>query len=62
MNNWLHILPINDDKPHKETGFDCDCEPKIDWENELIIHNSYDGREYVEQAKEILATNSINLN
>lgn len=60
--NWLHVLPINDLKPHKEQGFDCECEPKIDWDNELIIHNSYDGREMVEQAEAILKANSLNLN
>lgn len=60
--NWQHVFPLNEEEQHDLNGFSCDCEPKIDWDNELVVHNSYDGRESVEQAKEILATNSINLN
>lgn len=58
--NWQHVFPLNEE--HKLEGFDCDCEPKIDFDNEIVIHNSFDGREAVEQANEILKTNSINLN
>jgi hypothetical protein len=43
----IHVLPINDVKPHVEAGFYCHCKPRID--GELVIHNSYDGREFYEE-------------
>ena len=46
---WQHILPINDWIEHKDMGLDCICEPKIDWEYQLVIHNSADGREIKEK-------------
>jgi len=32
----------------------CDCKPRVDVEEELIIHNSWDCREAVEEAERIL--------
>ena len=52
--NWQHVFPLNEEHKHKLTGFDCDCEPKIDWDNQITVHNSLDGREAVEMAKKIL--------
>jgi hypothetical protein len=46
--NWLHILPKNDDKSHKDIGLDCPCNPRIDWNNMLVIHNAWDFRELKE--------------
>lgn len=50
-----HITPLNDLKPHIEEST-CECEPDIKFENGhmLVIHNSYDGREGLEEAKEVL--------
>ena len=50
-----HILPINDLKEHDELST-CECGPKIEFVdgNMLIIHNSYDGREVIEQVNEII--------
>lgn len=53
---WLHIIPIWDKKEHefKET---CHCDPRVeDLENDyiLVVHNSYDGREALEEAMKIL--------
>jgi len=62
INNWLHVTPVNDLKLHKHDGFDCECEPQIDWDNNLIIHNSFDGRESVEWAKQILNEEAGNEN
>jgi hypothetical protein len=53
----FHVLPINDLKPHVETGSECWCEPKVDkqehqgWKRKalLITHNSMDGRELIER-------------
>jgi hypothetical protein len=46
----IHILPTNDLKPHADKGKYCKCEPSIE-EDEygvVILHNSYDGREFFE--------------
>lgn len=51
----LHILPINDLKPH-EKSTTCECEPKVIYEDGemIVIHNSYDGRELFEEINEHL--------
>ena len=58
METW-HVTPINDLKPHTETGERCKCEPRIEVEengNKLVVHNAYDGREFYE-TKEIKNAN-----
>jgi hypothetical protein len=56
----INIYPINDTKSHV-LNTTCDCDPSIIEEyGELIVsHNSYDGREAVEEANEILKKGSI---
>jgi len=45
-----NILPNNDIKPHTESST-CECKPKIIFVNEeiIVIHNSYDFREFKEE-------------
>ena len=45
----FNIIPINDLKEHIENSI-CECKPKIIYENGemIIIHNSFDNREYYE--------------
>lgn len=45
-----HVTPIGDLKEHEEKST-CPCEPRVEIENGhmIIIHNSYDGREAVEE-------------
>lgn len=54
----IHVTPNNDTKIHSLTHT-CHCEPRIEQEggNMIIIHNSFDGREGVEQVNEILNSN-----
>lgn len=49
----MHVLPVNDLKEHEESEH-CHCQPKVEYEEngKVIIHNSYDGREIFEEAKE----------
>ncbi len=47
--DWQHIYPNNDWIEHKLEGLDCVCEPRSDWQNMLVIHNSADGREKKEE-------------
>lgn len=51
----INILPINDIREHIEDST-CPCEPEIIEESGdiIIVHNSWDGREAVEMANEIL--------
>jgi hypothetical protein len=62
-----HVVPNNDLKPHvedfQERGLPacrCSCKPEIKFfENPrywIVIHNSWDGREVVEWAEDILKT------
>jgi len=48
----IHILPINDIKPHTEDST-CKCNPKIETIEDtgelMCVHNSFDGREFVEE-------------
>ena len=45
-----NILPVNDIESHIEDST-CKCKPKVIFENGemIIVHNSFDGREYREQ-------------
>ena len=46
----FNILPLNDIESHTEDST-CKCNPKVIFENGemIVVHNSYDGREYKEQ-------------
>lgn len=49
-----HVLPIDDLKKHSENSI-CECHPTsqiLENGDILIIHNSYDGREFVEKLHE----------
>jgi hypothetical protein len=52
---FWHILPTNDSDEHSE-GLYCKCNPRIKHtcDHVFVIHNSFDGREAVEVANEIL--------
>lgn len=51
-----HIYPVNDTKEHLLESTLCDCSPCVFFENGemLIVHHSYDGREGLEMANEII--------
>jgi len=48
----VHVLPFDDLRAHEETRR-CRCEPTLtqeDWDSDIVVvHNSADGRELVEQ-------------
>jgi hypothetical protein len=49
----IHVLPVDDLKEHIETD-DCECHPKIKYVEggKIVVHNSYDGREFMEKWEE----------
>jgi uncharacterized protein YlzI (FlbEa/FlbD family) len=55
----INICPINDIKPHTFNST-CECNPDVIIENGemLIVHNSFDGRELVEEAENIINGNT----
>ncbi len=53
MINWHHVYPLKDDKPHDTDSLNCKCNPTIDWNNNIVIHNAWDFREVKEELEEI---------
>ena len=51
----INIIPLNDSEEHEELST-CKCKPRVDLihGSMTIIHNSFDGREAVEEAKSLL--------
>ncbi len=47
MDDKYHILPLDDTKPHIESEV-CKCAPSVREKGRLIVHNSFDGREFFE--------------
>lgn len=47
---WQHVFPLNDLIEHITDGFDCPCGPEIDFDNEIVIHQSLDRRECFEES------------
>ena len=52
----IHVYPVNDKYEHTLEGKDCMCVPRVELEGAtlIIIHNSYDGREVIEEARGII--------
>lgn len=58
----MHVSPIRDEREHVLEGTQCWCHPEVLWNDPetgepfteaLVVHNSADGRELIEQAEEI---------
>ncbi len=49
----VHVLPVNDIDEHCGSGTVCKCGPKVEkidgCYGVVVIHNSFDGREFLEQ-------------
>lgn len=49
---WNTVVePINDLAEHEES-LDCLCNPYI--EDDVLVHNSFDGREYAEEGQKVI--------
>ena len=62
----IHVLPVNEYDQHSSDGIEglwCKCKPRSEKTKSriLIVHNSFDQREIVEQAREILKANSTDV-
>jgi hypothetical protein len=56
MSETIHVYPLNDTDEHTTDGEDghigkCKCAPRVEWEGftRIVVHNSFDGRELLEQ-------------
>lgn len=47
-----HVVPINDLRQH-ENLFSCWCNPAVDIENRMFVHNSMDRREEYEEGRKL---------
>ena len=56
-NDDIHIVPVGDLKEHVFEN--CPCNPRIEvvGAHLMYIHNSWDGREYIEEVEEMLGVN-----
>lgn len=43
----MHVFPRNDTYPHVTEGWDCPCDPKVEWTDgdHLVVHSAWDGRD-----------------
>jgi hypothetical protein len=59
--NDIHVMPENDLREHVFEN--CPCNPRIEVVGATLIyiHNSWDGREYVEQVEDLLGLTSEEL-
>jgi len=50
MSDTINVLPVDDIEPHIENE-QCPCMPSVERHEDgrIIIHNSFDGREYKSQ-------------
>lgn len=48
----VHVIPVDDIYPHKEDGFDCHCSPRLEEKGLIVVHNSFDGRELIEDGNQ----------
>ena len=50
FNDPWHVYPTNDLREHI-LSLDCPCMPILDEEDNIVIHNSFDGREAYERGE-----------
>jgi hypothetical protein len=57
----IHVMPVDDLREHVFEN--CPCNPRIEVVGATLIyiHNSWDGREYVEQVEDLLGLTSEEL-
>lgn len=46
-----HVYPLNDFREHETDGKPCWCNPRVEEDGELVVHNSMDRREEYEQGR-----------
>lgn len=66
IDDFIHVVPVDDIENHTTElawvglmhMFTCKCKPRLEFEKDkiIIIHSSFDGREGLEWANELLKT------
>ena len=49
---WQHVYPLNDLIEHNTAGIECPCNPRIDFNDKIVIHAAMDRREVFEPTEE----------
>lgn len=53
-NEFLHCIPLDDLGDHIiDNEGSCWCEPEFDWDYDMFVHNSADGREDYEEGRRL---------
>lgn len=66
-NNDRHVYPLDEEHLHivsgPTSGVDCPCKPRVEvvGSDLVVVHNSFDHREIVEEAIEIMNNNDGSL-
>lgn len=51
----IHVYPQDEQNQHDLVGTTCRCDPRVEISDSiLVVHNSFDGREMIEEANAIL--------
>lgn len=50
--NKIAIVPLDDSVPHDDFNEQCWCNPALEADGHILVHNSFDGREDFENIKE----------
>jgi hypothetical protein len=48
----VHVVPLNDLRRHIERGISCPCAPSLREGGRMVVHNSFDGREFFESGNQ----------
>ncbi len=48
-----HVYPENDTYEHELDDVICPCNPRVERNGDLVVHNAWDNREMIEQAEAI---------
>lgn len=54
----VHVIPLEDIREHAKLGR-CPCGAKLNADG-VVVHNSYDGREFLEDAIKLQANQTAN--
>ena len=49
---WQHVYPLNDLIEHNTNELECPCNPRIDFNDKIVIHSAMDRREVFEKEGE----------
>ena len=49
-----HVFPLDEEHSHNFDGADCECNPYIDWDDEIVVHNRMTWGDVKEQIERMI--------